>query len=100
MRYPPVSPCRALANVLPLDYLTPDVAPRGAGTGRHGETYAGGFSEPARETTGRHRVLRRDDVVALSLLDPEGMIGLSAPDQHTSKPGPGVRACNSDRAGH
>src|SRR5437773_2662871 len=24
MNYPPVSPCRPLADVLPLDYLTPD----------------------------------------------------------------------------
>src|SRR5437762_13057476 len=37
MSYPPVSPCRPLADVLPLDYLTPDAeawlpAP---GPGRH-----------------------------------------------------------------
>jgi hypothetical protein len=48
MRYPRVSPCRALANVLPLDYLTPGCRTCGAGTGRHG-AHAGGVSEPGRK---------------------------------------------------
>src|SRR5215468_6010381 len=32
MHYSPVGPCRPLTNVLPVDYLTPDVALCGAGT--------------------------------------------------------------------
>src|SRR5438445_2367759 len=35
MRYRPVRPCRLLANVLLLDYLTPRCRAAGAGTGRH-----------------------------------------------------------------
>jgi hypothetical protein len=59
-----------------------------------------GVRVPARETAGRQRVLRGDDVVTLSLLDPEGVVGLSASDEHAGKSGPGIRACNSDRADH
>ncbi len=42
----------SLVSVLPLDYLTPDAAACGAGTGRHG-AHVGGVSEPGRkhETT-------------------------------------------------
>jgi len=37
----------------------------------HDQHYYAWVRVPARETAGRLRVLRRDDVVALSLLDPK-----------------------------
>src|SRR5262249_33913875 len=66
----------------------------------HDHHYYARVRVPARKTAGRKRVLRCDDVVAFSLLDPEGVIGLSAPDQHAGEPGPGVRAGHGDRARH
>src|SRR6266536_4732008 len=76
------------------------LAVEGELTGLDDQHYYAWVRVPARKTAGRYRVLRGDDVVALSLLDPEGVIGLSAPDQHGGKPGPGVRACHRDRARH